>query len=59
MNKKTFNLITAIVGGLSTIGIGIVTYTGPEYATAINSVIGIAATTIIECCSKFLKTEEK
>lgn len=57
MSKKTFNLITAIVGGLQTIGIGVVTYTGPEYATAINSAIAIIGTAVIEACSRFLKVE--
>ena len=39
MSKKTFNLITGIVGGVQAIAVAVVTYTAPEYATAINSAI--------------------
>jgi ethanolamine utilization microcompartment shell protein EutL len=58
MSKKTFNLITGIVGALQTAGVAIVTYTSPEYATAINSAIVIAGTAIIEICNLFT-TEAK
>lgn len=53
MSKKVFNLVTGIVGALQTIGVAIVTYTNPEYATAINSAIVIAGTAIIEICNLF------
>ena len=52
-----FALISGVVGGLQTIGVAVVTYTGPEYATAINSGIVIAGAAIIEICNLFVKTE--
>jgi hypothetical protein len=55
MSKKVFNLVTGIIGALQTIGVAIVTYTSPEYATAINSSIVIAGTAIIEICNLFVK----
>ena len=58
MSKKFFALISGIVGGLQTIGIALVTYYSPEYATAINSAIVIAGTAIIEICNLFT-TETK
>lgn len=54
MTKKMFALVTGIVGGLQTIGVAIVTFTQPEYATAINSTIVIAGTAIIEACGQFV-----
>lgn len=53
MSKKVFALVTGVVGGLQTIGVAIVTYTSPEYATAINSAIVIAGAAIIEICNLF------
>lgn len=44
MTKKTFALVSGIVGAVQTIGVAIVTYTNPEYAAAINSAIVIAGT---------------
>ena len=55
MSKKTFNLVTGIIGALQTIGVAIVTYTEPAYATAINSAIVIAGTAAIEICNLFVK----
>lgn len=55
MSKKTFNLVTCIIGALQTIGVAIVTYTEPSYATAINSAIVIAGTAAIEICNLFVK----
>lgn len=55
MSKKTFNLITGIVGGVQAISVAVVTYCGPEYATAINSAIVIIGTAVIEACSQFVK----
>jgi ethanolamine utilization microcompartment shell protein EutL len=57
MSKKVFNLVTGIVGALQTIGVAVVTYTSPEYATAINSAIVIAGTAVIEICNLFVKPE--
>jgi len=48
-----FALVSGIVGGLQTIGVAVITYTGPEYATAINSAIVIAGAAIIEICNLF------
>lgn len=48
MSKKTFALVSGIVGAIQTIGVAIVTYTSPEYAAAINSAIVIAGTAAIE-----------
>ena len=58
MSKKVFNLVTGIIGAVQTIGVAIVTYVGPEYATAINSAIVIAGTAAIEICNLFVKEEE-
>lgn len=55
MSKKVFNLVTAIVGALQAVGVAVVTYTSPEYATAINSSVVIAGTAIIEICNLFTK----
>lgn len=57
MSKKVFALVSGIVGGLQTIGVAMVTYNSPEYATAINSAIVIAGAAIIEICNLFVKTE--
>ncbi len=58
MSKKTFALVSGIVGALQTIGVAIVTYTSPEYAAAINSAIVIAGTAAIEICNLFVKDEK-
>ena len=57
MTKKMFALVSGIVGGIQAIGVAIVTYTSPEYATAINSAIVIAGTAIIEICNLFVKEQ--
>jgi hypothetical protein len=57
MSKKVFALVSGIVGGLQTIGVAVVTYYNPEYATAINSAIVIAGTAIIEICNLFTTKE--
>jgi hypothetical protein len=57
MSKKTFNLITGIVGGVQAIAVAVVTYTSPEYATAINSAVVVIGTAIIEACSQFVKSD--
>ena len=57
MSKKTFQLISGIVGGVQAIAVAVVTYTSPEYATAINGAIVIVGTAIVEVCSQFIKTE--
>ena len=55
MTKKMFNLVTGIIGGVQTIAVAVVTYTSPEYATAINGAIVIIGTAVIEACSQFVK----
>ena len=54
-----FALVSGIVGGLQTIGVALLTYTSPEYATAINSAIVIAGAAIIEICNLFTPSEAK
>ena len=58
MSKKVFNLITGIIGAVQTVGVAVVTYINPEYATAINSAIVIAGTAAIEICNLFVKEGE-
>lgn len=57
MNKKVYNLVVAIIGGVSTIAVGVVTFINPAYAVAINASIGIAATAAVEICGNFVKVE--
>ena len=52
-----FALVSGIIGGLQTIGVAIVTYTNPDYATAINSAIVIAGAAAIEICNLFTETK--
>lgn len=59
MSKKVFNLVTAIVGGVSSIASALVAYFEPAYTPAIVGGIGIASTAILEICSLFVKTEAK
>lgn len=59
MQKKTFNLITGIIGGLSTVAIAVVTFFTPAHATAINTAIGIADTAAIEILSLFVENSDK
>lgn len=55
MNRKLFNLITGIVGGVQAIAIALVTYFNPGCAEAVNASIVIAGTAAIEICSQFVK----
>ena len=55
MSKKTFAFVSGIISGLQTIGVAVVTYTNPAYATAINSAIVIAGAAVIEICNLFTK----
>lgn len=59
MSKRTFNLVTGIVGGVEAISIAIVTFVGPEFAAAINASIGVVGTAVIEVCSKFITSDNK
>ena len=55
MSKKTFQLVSAIIGGVQAISVAVVTYTSPSYAAAINGAIVIAGTAAIEICNLFVK----
>lgn len=55
MSKKTFQLVSAIIGGVQAIAVAVVTYTSPSYAAAINGAIVIAGTAAIEICNLFVK----
>ena len=62
MSKKTFQLVSGIIGGVQAIAVAVVTYLtpdaiSPENATAINGAIVIAGTAAIEICTKFVKAE--
>ena len=57
MSKKTFQLVSAIIGGVQAIAVAVVTYTSPEYAAAINGAIVVIGTAVIEACSKFVNAE--
>ena len=57
MSKKTFQFVSAIVGGVQAIAVAVVTYTSPEYAAAINGAIVVIGTAVIEACSGFVKPE--
>ena len=59
MSKKVFALVSGIVGAAQTAGVAIVTYTSPDFATAINSAIVIAGAAIIEICNLFVSPEAK
>lgn len=59
MTKKTFQFVTAIVGGLQTAAVGAVTYFLPEHATAINGAIVIIGTAVIEACAQFVQPEQE
>ena len=57
MSKKTFQLVSAIVGGVQAIAVAVVTYTSPEHSAAINGAIVVIGTAIIEACAQFVKPE--
>ena len=57
MSKKTFTLVSAIVGGVSTIASAIVTYINPTWAVAIVASIGIVNTSVVAVCNQFVKEE--
>ncbi len=57
MKRKTYNLVTGIIGGVETVAIAIVTFINPTYAVAINASIVIAGTAATEICAQFVKGE--
>lgn len=58
MSKRTFQLVTGIVGGATAIAIAVVSYIQPENMAAINSAISIAGTAVMEICSQFVESEK-
>ena len=55
MSKKTFTLVSSLIGAVEAAAVAIITYVEPAYATAINSAIVIAGTAAIEICNLFVK----
>lgn len=53
MSKKTYALLSAIIGGCGTIASAIVTYVQPAYATATVAAVGVASTAVIEIFNLF------
>ena len=51
-----FELITGVIGGVSTIAIAVVTYKKPKHAAKINAAISIVATAATEVASIFLQS---
>jgi hypothetical protein len=58
MQKKTFNLIVGISGGVAAIAEAVVAFINPAYTPAIVASIGVAEAAVVEICSIFLKTGE-
>ena len=57
MSKKTFALVSALIGAAQTAAVAIVTATVKEKATEINSAIVLVCTTAIDVLTYFIKTE--
>lgn len=57
MSKKTFQFVSAIIGGVQAIAVAVVTYVSPEYSAAINGAIVVIGTAVIEACAQFVKAE--
>lgn len=56
MQKKTFNLVVGISGGVAAIASAVVAFINPSYTPAIVGAIGIAETAVVEICNLFVKT---
>lgn len=56
MQKKTFNLIVGVTGGIAAIASAVVAFVQPAYTPAIIASIGIAETAITEIVSQFVKS---
>ncbi len=52
MSEKTFNLLSAIVGAISTAASAIATYTGSSKSTAAVGIIGVISTALVQIFSK-------
>jgi hypothetical protein len=59
MSKKTFQLVTAVITGVSTIASAVVVHVAPPMAVAIVAGIEVAAGAAIEICSLFIPTDKK
>lgn len=57
MSKKTFALVSALVGAAQTAAVAIVTATVKNNATEINSAIVVVGTAIIEALTYFVSPE--
>lgn len=57
MNKKTFNLIFAIVSGVEMIAEGVVSFFQPSAMVAINAAIPLVGSCIIAVCKLFVKED--
>ena len=55
MNKKTFTLVSSVIGGAATIASAVVTFINPAYSPAIVASIGIVATAAVDVCAQFVK----
>lgn len=55
MSKKTYALVTSIIGGVATIAMAIVTFCQPHYAVAIVASIGIVNTATSEVLNLFVE----
>ncbi len=59
MSKKVFNLVSTLVGAVSTAAVAIVTYcvNDPATAAAINGSITAGCAAIIAICKNFVKED--
>ena len=57
MSNKTFNLVSTLIGAVSTASVAIVTYCVQDItiATAVNSSIAAASAAAIAICKNFVK----
>lgn len=54
MSKKTFTLVSSLIGAVEAAAVAIITYIEPAYASAINGSIVVACTAAITICGKFV-----
>ncbi len=59
MNKKTYELIVGINGGVATIACAVVAFIHPDITVQIVAGIGIVSTAINEVCALFVKPDAK
>lgn len=58
MSKKTFAIVSGIVGAVQTAAVAVITSFEVPHAAQINSAIVIVGTAIIEVCTLFVKQED-